>query len=54
MLQDMLPKIKNAGQRAGLVKHFAPKIEDAMAEVEKSILEKKKAKKHNFVQKSIK
>jgi hypothetical protein len=31
----MLPKIKNAGQRAGLVQHFAPKIEEAMASVEK-------------------
>ena len=52
----MLPKIKDAGQRAGLVKHFAPKIEDAMAQVEKEIQDKKLKKKHktNFVQKSIK
>ena len=41
MLQQMLPKIKDAGQRAGLVKHFAPKIEDAMAQVEKEIQDKK-------------
>ena len=56
MLQQMLPKIKDAGQRAGLVKHFAPKIEDAMAQVEKEIQDKKQKKKHktNFVQKSIK
>jgi hypothetical protein len=47
----MLPKIKDAGQRAGLVKHFAPKIEDAMAQVEKEIQDKKLKKKHktNFV-----
>ena len=52
----MLPKIKDAGQRAGLVKHFAPKIEDAMAQVEKEIQDKKLKKKHktNIVQKSIK
>jgi len=27
MLQKMLPKIEDAGQRAGLLQHFAPKIE---------------------------
>ena len=41
MLQKMLPEIKNAGQRAGLVQHFAPKIEQAMAELEGEIQTKK-------------
>jgi len=30
IIQDILPKIKDAGKRAGLVKHFAPKMEQAM------------------------
>jgi|TARA_B110000285_G_C15041279_1_gene571923 hypothetical protein len=34
ILEDMLPKITDAGQRAGLVQRFAPKIEQAMAELE--------------------
>ena len=37
MLKQILPKIKDAGKRAGLVKYFAPKIEEAMSTVERKI-----------------
>jgi len=45
IIQTILPKIKDAGKRAGLIKHFAPKMEHAMDSLEGKIkTEKKKAK----------
>lgn len=58
IIQTILPKIKDAGKRAGLIKHFAPKMEHAMDSLEgkiktektkietpvKKMVQKKKAK----------
>ena len=33
----MLPQIEDAGQRAGLIQHFAPKIEDQMSDLESKL-----------------
>lgn len=44
ILSAILPKLKDAGQRAGLVKKFSPKIEVAMAELEKNIMDEKNEK----------
>lgn len=38
----MLPKIEDAGQRAGLLDQFAPKIEDQMESLEKKIQDEEK------------
>mmetsp|Transcript_33387 Transcript_33387/g.51220 ORF Transcript_33387/g.51220 Transcript_33387/m.51220 type:complete len:104 (+) Transcript_33387:447-758(+) len=45
LLKQILPKIKDAGKRAGLLQYFAPKIEAAMkkAEVETKAEEKASA-----------
>lgn len=37
IIQRILPQIKDAGKRAGLVKHFAPKMENAMNNLEHKI-----------------
>jgi len=37
IIQTILPKIKDAGKRAGLIKHFAPKMEHAMDSLEVKI-----------------
>jgi len=37
IIQRILPRIKDAGKRAGLVKHFAPKMESAMNSLERKI-----------------
>ena len=39
----MLPKIEDAGQRAGLLEQFAPKIEDQMETLEKKIQDEEKS-----------
>lgn len=38
----MLPKIEDAGQRAGLLQQFAPKIEDQMNSLEQKIQDDEK------------
>ena len=42
ILQNLLPKITDVGQRAGLIEHMVPKIESAMNDVEKKIKTKEK------------
>ena len=41
IIQNILPKIKDAGKRAGLIKHFAPKMEHAMDSLESKIKKEK-------------
>ena len=41
IIQTILPKIKDAGKRAGLIKHFAPKMEQAMDSLENKIKKEK-------------
>ena len=45
IIQRILPRIKDAGKRAGLVKHFAPKMESAMNSLELKIKSAAKNKK---------
>ena len=42
MIQNILPQIKDASKRAGLIKHFAPKMEVAMNNLEHKIKQKEK------------
>lgn len=41
ILSAILPKLKDAGQRAGLVQKFTPKIEAAMIAMERGIMNNK-------------
>lgn len=43
----MLPQIKDASKRAGLIKHFAPKMEVAMTNLEHKIKQKEIKKQMN-------